>query len=169
MARKQTRRTVSFNRAIYEAIKVEADRRGMPAAHFLESLVREAIPALPETAHLSLTRAKATESKRANSPALTERIAKVLAKRPQLLPTLAIVVPVPPRVPIESKIAGSDPIDQVLADVGDLTGLDNVSLSEREHRKRKRSVKVAKKLRERGLLTPENEGYASPESWSAAK
>lgn len=174
MALKQTRRTVSFAAVIHAAITKKTERRGMSASHFVETLVRKAIRGLPPTEHVSakqsrLARNALRKHLKREPPtskevdALAERVAAVLARK------AGKRVRMPKRVPIESKITGSDPIDRVLADVGELTGLDNVSLSEREHRKRKRSVKVAKKLRERGLLTPENEGYASPDSWSAAK
>ena len=52
MANKQTRRTISFNREIHAAIHREAQRRGLTASHFVETLIRAAISeALPETSH----------------------------------------------------------------------------------------------------------------------
>lgn len=190
MALKQTRRTVSFAAVIHAAITKEAERRGLSAPHFVETLVRKAARGLPPTEHVSAKRSRiarnALRKQLKREPptskevdALAERVAAVLArkagKRVRMpkrakTPTLAIVVPVPPeRVPIAASITGADPIDRALEDSGGSRPVGGADPNDRERNKRKRSVKVAKKLRERGLLTPENEGYASPDSWSAAK
>ena len=53
MALKQSRRTISFNRDVYDAIMAEAGKRGVAASAFVESLVRGAIPGLPESFHMT--------------------------------------------------------------------------------------------------------------------
>lgn len=52
MAKRQTRRSISFNVAIYDAVVAEAARRKLPASHYVELLVRKAIKGLPETHHV---------------------------------------------------------------------------------------------------------------------
>lgn len=42
MAKRQTRRSISFNVAIYDAVVAEAARRKLPASHYVELLVRKA-------------------------------------------------------------------------------------------------------------------------------
>lgn len=169
MALKQTRRGVSLNRAIHEAATAEAERRSMTLAHFIESLIRSAVPELPPTEHVPVERAQ-----KARNALRLRHIANAAAR---VIPSLVVPLdtasvkrvraPKPKHVPIVASRTGTDPIDRALADAGGIANLESLTLVEREHRKRKRSRKLVRILRERGLLTPENEGYASPDSWSA--
>ena len=68
MALKQTRRTISFNREVYEAIMSEAAKRGVSASAFVESLVREVVPGLPETWHMTPDQVQAMRDSRVRSP-----------------------------------------------------------------------------------------------------
>ena len=70
MALKQTRRTVSFNREVYEAIMSEAAKRGVSASAFVESLVREVVPGLPETWHMTPEQIQAMRDARERAPFL---------------------------------------------------------------------------------------------------
>lgn len=56
MARRQSRRSVSLNRSVYEAAKKEAERRGQTLAAFVESAIAAA--GVPVAAHAQKTRAE---------------------------------------------------------------------------------------------------------------
>ena len=63
MAKKQTRGSVSLNRKLYDAAKLEADRRGQTLAAFVEAaLVAAGVPAVE---HPQQTLAQARANKRA--------------------------------------------------------------------------------------------------------
>ena len=57
MSKKQTRRTISFNQSVYEALKRTADRQGKSIAHFVTDALRAAGVELPPTEHVHLTAA----------------------------------------------------------------------------------------------------------------
>ena len=68
MARKQSRRTVSFNRAIYEAITQAAESTGLSCSEWLTQLVRSVIPDLPDTVHARPGRSPEPEIKKPTAP-----------------------------------------------------------------------------------------------------
>jgi hypothetical protein len=139
MARIQSRRTVSFNRTVFNAIKAEAERRGMTAAHFVETLVRKVLPRLPTTKHVSLQRAKTAVVQR--SRRVHQR--NTAGPTPERLDKLREQVSKRFKVPT-----------------------DGQPLSVRQSLERKISKAFVDELRKRGWLLPENEGYAAG-SWAA--
>ena len=52
MAKKQTRRTISFNRGVYDAIARAAAERGQSHAEFITDVLRTQGYDIPETTHL---------------------------------------------------------------------------------------------------------------------
>ena len=58
MAKKQTRRTISFNRGVYAALKRAAKQQDKSIAHFVEDALRAAGLDLPATTHVKLADAQ---------------------------------------------------------------------------------------------------------------
>lgn len=64
MAKKQSRRSVSMSIAVFDALTAEAAKRGLTTSHYLGTLIREAIPGIPETHYMTVAdTAKAKQSK----------------------------------------------------------------------------------------------------------
>jgi hypothetical protein len=72
MAKKQTRRTISFNAGVYRAIMAAAKKRGLTASHFVESCVRAKVK-LPKTSHVAPRVARAATKGRET----TSQVAKL--------------------------------------------------------------------------------------------
>lgn len=157
MAKKQTRGSISVAKPIFEAIIAAAAERGLPAAHFVEQLVRTAIPDLPTTAHLSLERVE--RAQRGKHKSTSEAVAMVSAV-PSPLP------PAEQRPLSPSTLELAELRIEVAKTLPSWTG-NGRSLSEVQSRERKVSRLFAAELRKRGWLAPEREGYAA-KSWSAA-
>lgn len=51
MAKRQTRRTISFNRSVFDAIAKAADERGVSMAEYVTELLREAGVHAVDTMH----------------------------------------------------------------------------------------------------------------------
>lgn len=154
MAKKQTRGSISFAKPIFEAIIAAAAERGLPAAHFVERLVRDAIPGLPITTHLPLERVAAAQRGKQCMPASS-------ATHP---PT-----PIPAPTPVANPPSTLELAELRIAVAKNLPAWtrNGKSLSEVQSRERKVSRLFAAELRKRGWLAPEREGYAA-KSWSTA-
>lgn len=55
MAKRQTRKSVSLNRAVYEAVKLAARQQDKSIAHLVEDALRTAGIKLPATTHMLLS------------------------------------------------------------------------------------------------------------------
>lgn len=68
MAKKQTRRTISLNRGVYNAADWAASQAGVTTSRFVTDLIRRAVPNVPQTHHIERKEAlKAVAGKDARS------------------------------------------------------------------------------------------------------
>lgn len=65
MAKKQTRRSISFNRDVYDAIVRAAEERGVSMAEYLTELLREAGVHAVDTTHQHVEDVRRSEKGRA--------------------------------------------------------------------------------------------------------
>jgi hypothetical protein len=68
MAKRQTRKSISFNRGSFEVIKRVAEQQGKSMSQFVEDTLRAAGIALPETAHTKIADAKRAAQRRPQLP-----------------------------------------------------------------------------------------------------
>jgi outer membrane receptor for monomeric catechols len=120
MAKKQTRRTVSFNRAVFVAITKAAAKAGLTASHFVEQCVRAKIK-LPKTTHVSPATARKATKGTAQIAKLEREIAalkrawkvkprrKAKAKYPTPLVEVVEHMPVAPDELLQPPIIDRDP------------------------------------------------------------
>lgn len=139
MARRQTRRTISFNREVFERIKKAAAKQKVSAAEFVAEILREHMK-MPKTSHMRFEDvAKAQRGReRQKTPIVPPSAVQFAALREQVIATM----PSRDRSPRET-------------------------LAEEQARQRRISSKFVVQLRRRGWLTPDREGYASVDSRSA--
>ena len=91
MAKKQTRRTISFNREVYEAAKRAADQQGKSIAHFTEDALRAAGVEMPATLHMKLDAARLALKNRLRPPK------EYPPKPPKAMPSKPVLPPKPPK------------------------------------------------------------------------
>lgn len=159
MAKRQTRKGVSFAKPIYDAIMAEAASRKLPASHFVELLVRAAIPGLPETHHMPVAHVATMKQRRPPRRGTRESTLRAVppvsrgsgSSRTQSLPPSALEL-------AELRIECSRKLGR--------QSNNGKSLAELQSRERKVSVAFAAELRRRGWLAPEREGYGRG-SWAA--
>lgn len=155
MAKVQTRRTISFSRVAYDAALEHASRLGISTAELATQALRAFGVAIPETHHTAPVPAAATRKAQKTRARRTGPRAAV--KR--LLPSR--------RKPIATPAVGLDDVGRALAEArASIPWRDGQSAA--EERERDISRKAAEIMRKRGILLPENEGYA-PGSWADPK
>jgi ribosomal 50S subunit-associated protein YjgA (DUF615 family) len=71
MAKKQTRRSVSLNRDVYDIAMSEAEQQGVSLSHYVENCIREKVPDLPETTHAKIEAARKATVERARRRSVT--------------------------------------------------------------------------------------------------
>lgn len=104
MAKKQTRRTISFNRVVYDRVSEVAECAGISASEWVTRLIHAALPELPPTYHESMEYFQTAKQPKppakpvnamssaqvaailAPKPEPTDRRADVLARNPHLAP-----------------------------------------------------------------------------------
>lgn len=74
MAKKQTRRTVSLNRSVYQAALEEAHRRGKSLSELVTEGLHLAGVVLPETEHVELAVVQHAQERRARLKAVKQKL-----------------------------------------------------------------------------------------------
>lgn len=85
MAKSQTRRTVSLNRAVYTAALREAHARSMSLAELVTASLRAAGVAIPETEHTPVAVVAHAQERRRRIGEVKARLDASIAKRPGLI------------------------------------------------------------------------------------
>lgn len=85
MARKQTRRSVSLNRAVYAAALAAAHARGKSLSELVTDSLRASGVAIPETEHTALEVVQHAQIQRAKIGVVRAKLDAAIAKRPGLI------------------------------------------------------------------------------------
>lgn len=163
MAKRQTRRTISFSKVAYDAATVLAVRIGISVSELATRALRSYGAPIPETHHaapaaaIAAEKARQTRARRSGPRAAVKRLLPARRKTTRHKPVALRAVP--SRADLEQLLAECD------RRVRPLNG-SRGELALVESRKRKVSLLFAAELRKRGWLS--EEGYA-PGSWADPK